>query len=137
MMGRRPLLSEPAMCFTTKLNVHYVSCLLSRMVFFSILITTFAWKRNSSLNGFLKPKVDVNIILFIQQKFPRVLMQRARPELGLSGPLQATGHTRCGGPAVWVTAAVNSDQPKGPEENMRLENKMNILFILIFLFSIF
>lgn len=85
----------------------------------------------------LKLKVDVNSILFIQQKVLSVSVQRARSELGLLGHLPATGHTRFGGPAVWATLAVNSDQPKGPEENKRLPNKMNILFILIFLFSIF
>lgn len=74
-----------------------------------------------------KLKVDVNIILFNKNFSAEV---KARPwALGVPA-----GHMSFGGPPVWVTPAVNSDQPEGPEENKRLQKKMNILFIWLFLF---
>lgn len=46
-----------------------------------------------------------------------------RPELGHSRWSQAAGHRGFKGPEVWVTPAVNTDEPKGPEEKETRKQK--------------
>nr|XP_020138161.1 CKLF-like MARVEL transmembrane domain-containing protein 2 isoform X1 [Microcebus murinus] len=69
----------------------------------------------------LKAKVAVNIILFIQQKLLKVVVQRAaEPSGGL-------------GEQLWVTPPTSADQPEGPREHENLESKrMHFVHISIF-----
>ncbi|XP_012515916.1 PREDICTED: CKLF-like MARVEL transmembrane domain-containing protein 2 [Propithecus coquereli] len=90
--------------------------LLSRMVFFFHFNNHLCLEKKCLCKSILKVKVAVNIILFIQQKLPKVTVQRA------VGP-GSRAVWRPEGTEVWVTLAANTDQPEWPGRHENLEGK--------------